>query len=57
RRFVCETCGNQFFRKQDLERHLATHLPVGYKPFQCGCGVRFTRRDALVRHVKAQRCG
>ncbi|KAJ1550822.1 hypothetical protein HK096_004810 [Nowakowskiella sp. JEL0078] len=59
RTFACavQGCDKAFFRKQDLERHAATHLPDGFKPFVCtDCGTRFTRNDALRRHVKAKRC-
>ncbi|KAI8845499.1 hypothetical protein BC829DRAFT_357739, partial [Chytridium lagenaria] len=44
-----ETCDRIMYRKQDLERHVLTHLP--FKVFGCsGCGKSFTRRDGLVRH-------
>ncbi|KAI9103757.1 hypothetical protein DFS34DRAFT_567680, partial [Phlyctochytrium arcticum] len=56
RKFQCGTCGAKCLRKQDLNRHQATHLN-GQKPFSCGhCGVGFTRQDALHRHQKAGKC-
>ncbi|KAI9103742.1 hypothetical protein DFS34DRAFT_571175, partial [Phlyctochytrium arcticum] len=50
RPFVCDTCGVSCLRRQDLNRHKATHLN-GTKPFSCDhCGIGFTRQDALQRH-------
>ncbi|KAJ3316596.1 hypothetical protein HDU76_001677 [Blyttiomyces sp. JEL0837] len=49
-------CGESFFRRQDLERHLLTHESVKkFGPCE-GCGCRFTRGDALARHVKRGTC-
>ncbi|KAI8812471.1 hypothetical protein BJ742DRAFT_655578, partial [Cladochytrium replicatum] len=42
-------CDKRFFRRQDLKRHLRTH--AGAKPYGCTCGVRFSRSDALHRHI------
>ncbi|KAJ1566933.1 hypothetical protein HK405_007827 [Cladochytrium tenue] len=60
RSFVCPHagCGSSFFRSQDLERHLATHLPrdagrFESRPYECpnaGCGRRYGRADAANRH-------
>ncbi|TPX68188.1 hypothetical protein SpCBS45565_g03264 [Spizellomyces sp. 'palustris'] len=56
RRFECAQCLKRFLRRQDLNRHSATHLN-GFKPFRCDyCGTGFTRQDALHRHGKAKRC-
>ncbi|TPX70186.1 hypothetical protein SpCBS45565_g01883 [Spizellomyces sp. 'palustris'] len=56
RTFHCQTCPKSFARKQDLKRHIVTHMP-GYKPFRCyNCGTGFTRSDAVHRHLKARRC-
>ncbi|KAJ1558350.1 hypothetical protein HK096_001991 [Nowakowskiella sp. JEL0078] len=53
---ACEHCQKSFMRKQDLKRHLITHID-GLKPYVCDvCQVTFTRSDALNRHVKSQRC-
>ncbi|KAJ3040152.1 hypothetical protein HDV00_011372 [Rhizophlyctis rosea] len=54
RSFHCPSCPKSFLRKQDLKRHEVTHAER--RPFGCGCGVRFTRSDALQRHVRARRC-
>ncbi|KAI9331370.1 hypothetical protein BDR26DRAFT_680351 [Obelidium mucronatum] len=57
RNFSCSVCGNSFLRKQDMQRHEATHSKV--KQFVCpvkGCGFAFVRRDALSRHIKSRRC-
>ncbi|ORY26413.1 hypothetical protein BCR33DRAFT_726276 [Rhizoclosmatium globosum] len=57
RNFSCSYCDNRFFRKQDMQRHEATHL--ANKQFECpieGCGYAFARRDALIRHMNSLRC-
>lgn len=50
--FVCGICGNMFFKKKELDRHVMTiHTTV--KQFACGsCPKIFNRRDKLVRHEK-----
>ncbi|KAJ3294487.1 hypothetical protein HDU79_010893 [Rhizoclosmatium sp. JEL0117] len=56
RDFVCKVCGSLFIRKQDMQRHEATHSEV--KEHVCtikGCGAGFVRRDALMRHMKSKR--
>ncbi|KAJ1538928.1 hypothetical protein HK405_013363, partial [Cladochytrium tenue] len=52
----CERCGAWFKRMQDLKRHGLTHETE--KRFGCplGCATRFTRNDALQRHVRVRRC-
>ncbi|KAJ3099367.1 hypothetical protein HDU97_003240 [Phlyctochytrium planicorne] len=58
REYACdyEGCTMVLFRKQDLERHRVTHL--GYKQYSCrSCGVKFSRRDGLSRHLRRTRCG
>ncbi|KAJ3393028.1 hypothetical protein HDU84_002968 [Entophlyctis sp. JEL0112] len=56
RDFLCNVCGNRFLRKQDLNRHDATHAKT--KPFTCplGCGTCFGRSDALTRHLRSRKC-
>ncbi|KAI8854942.1 hypothetical protein BC829DRAFT_346117, partial [Chytridium lagenaria] len=42
-------CSKMMYRRQDLQRHMATHDAV--KRFSCEyCHKRFSRRDGLVRH-------
>ncbi|KAJ3317192.1 hypothetical protein HDU76_001293, partial [Blyttiomyces sp. JEL0837] len=48
-------CTDLFFRKQDLERHEVTHK-IEREVYCEGCGGGFTRRDALMRHLKMGRC-
>ncbi|KAJ3213144.1 hypothetical protein HDU67_003231 [Dinochytrium kinnereticum] len=48
-------CDKSFFTRQDVERHMDTHR--GEKRYRCGgCGFRFARADAMVRHVRAKGC-
>lgn len=48
-------CNATFVRSHDLERHSVVHNEE--KPFTCtGCGVGFTRRDALKRHIEKKGC-
>ncbi|KAJ3410518.1 hypothetical protein HDV05_003675 [Chytridiales sp. JEL 0842] len=57
RPFTCEEpgCGKTFVRIHDLERHLVVHK--GVKGWVCpGCGIGFTRKDAMGRHVR-RGCG
>ncbi|KAI8845549.1 hypothetical protein BC829DRAFT_399324, partial [Chytridium lagenaria] len=56
RSFPClvEECDKVLYRKQDRDRHMATHTSV--KNFECGrCGQRFARRDGRTRHEKSGR--
>lgn len=50
--FVCGICGNTFFKKKELDRHVITiHTTV--KQFACKvCPKIFNRKDKLVRHEK-----
>jgi uncharacterized Zn-finger protein len=44
-----------FARGHDLNRH--TRLHTGVKPFECQkCKKRFSRSDALSRHIKVEAC-
>lgn len=55
RRYHCPTCHKSFLRDQDLSRHGATHMAMHERPYQCvneGCGKRFGRRDAALRHAR-----
>ncbi|ORY38680.1 hypothetical protein BCR33DRAFT_853985 [Rhizoclosmatium globosum] len=56
RDFLCSFCGNKFIRKQDMQRHEATHEAKKYNCPVAGCGYSFARRDALARHMKSIRC-
>ncbi|KAI8815203.1 hypothetical protein BJ742DRAFT_664982, partial [Cladochytrium replicatum] len=52
RTLSCAQCSKSFLRKQDLDRHTATHLPEEKKPHGCElCPMRFSRRDALLSHL------
>jgi hypothetical protein len=61
--FSCETCDTRFARVKDWKRHEATHS--GERNFICrgdgwGCGHRFARADALVKHFRSgigKKCG
>ncbi|KAI8607996.1 hypothetical protein BC830DRAFT_1038961, partial [Chytriomyces sp. MP71] len=50
REFACSHCPCTFWRKQDAQRHEATHAVT--KQFAClnKCGKSFARKDALGRH-------
>lgn len=50
--FVCGICGNTFFKKKELDRHVMT-IHTSIKQFQCGsCSKVFNRKDKLARHEK-----
>ncbi|KAE8153648.1 fungal-specific transcription factor domain-containing protein [Aspergillus avenaceus] len=46
----CSVCSHTFSRLEHLHRHARTH--TGERPFKCGCGRSFTRRDRLTRHLR-----
>ncbi|KAI9187668.1 hypothetical protein H9P43_002059 [Blastocladiella emersonii ATCC 22665] len=46
--FACTECDKTFRRKADCVRHARVH--TGEKPYQCSCGDRYARQDALRRH-------
>jgi hypothetical protein len=48
---TCEYCGTSYSKKEHYERHLRTHTRE--RPFNCArCSSKFSRRDALGRHVR-----
>lgn len=50
--FVCGICGNTFFKKKELDRHVLT-IHTSVKQYSCGnCPKTFNRRDKLLRHEK-----
>ncbi|RKP03502.1 hypothetical protein CXG81DRAFT_17006 [Caulochytrium protostelioides] len=56
RPYQCTQCDKRLLRRQDLNRHMATHLD-GLKPWVCTfCGGGFTRQDAQKRHMKLRKC-
>ncbi|KAI8915326.1 hypothetical protein DFJ77DRAFT_430361, partial [Powellomyces hirtus] len=54
RLFDCNECGKSFFKQNDLARHANTH--GGENQCECSCGKRYSRVDALKRHMKATGC-
>ena len=47
----CQTCGKQFAKKCNLDRHKLTH--TGEKPYLCRvCSAAFARSDNCMRHEK-----
>ncbi|KAK4292171.1 hypothetical protein Pmani_035036 [Petrolisthes manimaculis] len=55
RPFKCQECGRGFVRRDHLTKHLRTHLPSHAKrTYTCplhACPHRYTRSDALTRHM------
>jgi Myb-like DNA-binding protein FlbD len=50
RQYRCPHCDKCFIRKRDQRRHASIHSSV--KPYLCLCGLRFRRRDNLIRHQR-----
>ncbi|KIP03475.1 hypothetical protein PHLGIDRAFT_237876 [Phlebiopsis gigantea 11061_1 CR5-6] len=52
---VCPACRWNYGKKRaaDLVRHFKTHY--GIRDDVCGCGMEFSRTDALIRHVRRHR--
>ncbi|XP_011861996.1 PREDICTED: zinc finger protein 624-like [Vollenhovia emeryi] len=51
--FVCEHCGKCFSYKQNLIVHIATHLPVEARKYQCNiCEKKFLRSSHLAIHKR-----
>ncbi|XP_045120123.1 Krueppel-like factor 9 [Portunus trituberculatus] len=55
RPFTCQKCGRRFVRRDHLTKHQRTHLPTHVKrSYTCplpACTHRYTRSDALTRHM------
>lgn len=50
----CETCGESFFRAQELSHHIAlTHLGIRYGCTVAGCTSSLSRKDAYLTHLKS----
>ncbi|KAI3629905.1 hypothetical protein MIR68_011340 [Amoeboaphelidium protococcarum] len=57
RPFACDFdgCSAAFTRRHDLNRHRKTHS--GEREYQCSdCGRKFSRQDALTRHLNGSTC-
>lgn len=52
---ICDICQTGFQRGHDLKRHKETHSES--KAHECECGKKFSRKDALRRHVFLKSCG
>ena len=51
--YSCELCGQGYGREADLAHHLQNDRPHKEPAFKCdGCGTRFTRKDALMKHKR-----
>ncbi|XP_072948854.1 uncharacterized protein [Epargyreus clarus] len=49
RKFVCEMCGNSFYRKNDIITHLRVH--TGEQPYVCQyCPKKFRQIASMIRH-------
>ena len=60
KKFFCSikdvNCEYSSFKKQNVERHMLTHLSKAEK-FDCpaeGCGISFSCKDSLKRHLKGR---
>ena len=52
--YSCEKCPKTFKKLKDWKRHLNTH---DHKTYECqDCLKKFSRKDALTRHIKKLRC-
>lgn len=50
----CETCGESFYRAQELSHHIAlTHLGIRYQCTVPGCTSSLSRKDAYLTHLKS----
>ncbi|KAL4932992.1 C2H2-type zinc finger protein [Aspergillus undulatus] len=47
---TCSYCHREFHRLEHLQRHVRLH--TNEKPYTCGCGEGFGRRDLLKRHQR-----
>lgn len=52
--FKCETCGEEFYRAQELSHHIALiHLNIRYHCTVQGCTSSLSRKDAYLTHLKS----
>ena len=54
-RWFCRfpSCGNSSFHKNNVRRHLYSHLPTGTKRFKClFCEMRTAHADSMRKHFK-----
>ena len=50
-RYICDSCGRDFKRRNDMLRHVRIH--TGEKPFACFfCTAAYTRKSHLKVHCK-----
>lgn len=54
RQHKCSLCSKTFYKEYDLQRHLTTHHDPS--KYECVCGRKYTRTDALRRHMRATGC-
>ncbi|XP_059061992.1 gastrula zinc finger protein XlCGF57.1-like [Achroia grisella] len=51
RKFTCETCGNSFYRKNDIIIHMRVHTDE--RPYSCMfCSKKFRQIASLIRHKR-----
>eukprot|EP01083_Nonionella_stella_P122511 368647_1 len=49
-RFICDLCGKEFHKKQNLRVHLRIHSNM--RPYSCPhCQKRFSRKGNMIRHI------